>query len=75
MTDAFIYALFTLAMLALFYCATQWTLQNKKQSDLDEASMLPFADEALAAQTARQQRDCRCPADACKCDRSSSFSA
>ncbi|MCY1354660.1 hypothetical protein D9M71_423830 [compost metagenome] len=64
------YALLSLAALSVFYLATQACLGGRSQRQIDEASMLPFADDEPVARrmeraTGRSSTGCSCPG---RCD-------
>ncbi|AOE83485.1 cbb3-type cytochrome c oxidase subunit 3 [Pseudomonas sp. TCU-HL1] len=64
------YALLSLAALAFFYLTTQACLGGRDQRQLDEATMLPFADDEPVARrmeraTGRSSTGCSCPG---RCD-------
>ncbi|MDH4608273.1 cbb3-type cytochrome c oxidase subunit 3 [Pseudomonas sp. BN102] len=64
------YALLSLSALAFFYLATQTSLGGRSQRQLDEATMLPFADDEPVARrmeraTGRSSTGCSCPG---RCD-------
>ncbi|MCY1284092.1 hypothetical protein D9M68_381180 [compost metagenome] len=54
------------ALLTLFYLAVQWSLREERRADLDQAAMLPFADDPEVARrmeraTGRSRTGCACP--------------
>ncbi|AYF88472.1 cbb3-type cytochrome c oxidase subunit 3 [Pseudomonas sp. DY-1] len=64
------YALLSLAALTFFYLAIQASLGGRSQRQMDEATMLPFADDEPVARrmeraTARSSTGCSCPG---RCD-------
>ncbi|MCY1442618.1 hypothetical protein D9M71_589940 [compost metagenome] len=64
------YALLSLSALVFFYLATQASLGGSSQRQLDEATMLPFADDEPVARrmeraTGRSSTGCSCPG---RCD-------
>ncbi|MDT4829280.1 hypothetical protein FQZ97_626960 [compost metagenome] len=64
------YALLSLAALSVFYLATQACLGGRSQRQIDEATMLPFADDEPVARrmeraTGRSSTGCSCPG---RCD-------
>ncbi|MCY1382521.1 hypothetical protein D9M69_705480 [compost metagenome] len=65
-----LYALFSLAAATFFFLATQACLGGRSQRQIDEATMLPFADDAPVARrmeraTGRSSTGCSCPG---RCD-------
>ncbi|QLF94569.1 cbb3-type cytochrome c oxidase subunit 3 [Pseudomonas sp. ABC1] len=55
-----------LVAVAIFYLGVQLSLGRSSQRDLDEATMLPFADDPEVAhrverETGRSTRGCPCP--------------
>ncbi|MDH4561443.1 cbb3-type cytochrome c oxidase subunit 3 [Pseudomonas sp. BN411] len=64
------YALLSLAALTFFYLATQACLGGRSQRQIEEATMLPFADDDPVARrmeraTGRSSTGCGCPG---RCD-------
>ncbi|WP_236234536.1 cbb3-type cytochrome c oxidase subunit 3 [Pseudomonas tohonis] len=64
------YGLLSLGALVFFYVATQLSLGGKDQRQIDEATMLPFADDEPVARrmeraTGRSSTGCSCPG---RCD-------
>ncbi len=64
------YALLSLAALTFFYLATQACLGGRSQRQIEEATMLPFADDEPVARrmeraTGRSSTGCSCPG---RCD-------
>ncbi|MFZ6048125.1 cbb3-type cytochrome c oxidase subunit 3 [Pseudomonas sp. CR3202] len=64
------FALLGLGAVTFFYLATQASLGGRSQRQLDEATMLPFADDEPVARrmeraTGRSSTGCRCPG---RCD-------
>ncbi|WP_103102864.1 cytochrome Cbb oxidase CcoQ [Pseudomonas sp. LFM046] len=64
------YALLSLAAATFFYLATQASLGGRSQRQIDEATMLPFADDEPVARrmeraTGRSSTGCSCPG---RCD-------
>ncbi|UXY53905.1 cbb3-type cytochrome c oxidase subunit 3 [Pseudomonas tohonis] len=62
--------LLSLGALVFFYVATQLSLGGKDQRQIDEATMLPFADDEPVARrmeraTGRSSTGCSCPG---RCD-------
>lgn len=58
--------LWPLTCLSLFFIAVQLCLSGRSQRSLDEATMLPFADDPEVARrmeqaTGRSRSGCRCP--------------
>lgn len=73
--------LWLLACVTLFFIAVQFCLSGRSQRNLDEATMLPFADDPEVArlmeqETGRSRTGCPCPG-ACRdnCDDWRSFDA
>lgn len=65
-----VFALLSLSALTFFYLATQTSLGGKRQRQIDEATMLPFADDEPVARrmeraTGRSSTGCSCPG---RCD-------
>ncbi|WP_271410651.1 cbb3-type cytochrome c oxidase subunit 3 [Pseudomonas sp. Q1-7] len=64
------FALLSLGAVAFFYLAIQASLGGKSQRQIDEATMLPFADDEPVARrmeraTGRSSTGCSCPG---RCD-------
>jgi hypothetical protein len=64
------FTLLGLGAVAFFYLATQASLGGRSQRQLDEATMLPFADDEPVARrmeraTGRSSTGCSCPG---RCD-------
>ncbi|CAD5110492.1 cbb3-type cytochrome c oxidase subunit 3 [Zestomonas carbonaria] len=60
------YLLFSTLLLVGFYVAVQWNLREERRGDIEEATMLPFADDPEVARrmelaTGRSSTGCACP--------------